>query len=104
MQVYRLKPIDPNHPSWPASCVGSDIEWVKVWASDCEEARSKVARATDAPESEWPTKPAKHRYAKKCYYESPWELREVTSCELDTSPPKPRDDILLSDERPLPRR
>jgi hypothetical protein len=105
MQVYCLKPIDPGHASWPASCVGSGIEWVKVLASDCDEARCKVARTTDVPESEWPTKPAK-RYAKKCYYKSPWELPEVTSCELHTSGSKLRDDgvLLLSDGRRLPRK
>jgi hypothetical protein len=101
MNVFCLKPIKPDHESWPASRVGSKIEWVKIWASSEDDARYKVARATDVPESELPQKPAKHKYAKISYWPSPWELDYVTSCNVDTSKPLPGNHILLSDCRTL---
>jgi len=104
MPVYCLKPIKTDHASWPASCIGSEIEWAKVWASDCDEARSKVARATDVPELELPRKPANHKYGNTPHWESPWEIQDVTLCELDTSGSKPGDDILLPGGRRLPRK
>jgi hypothetical protein len=109
MKVFCLRPIKPDHESWPASCVRSEIEWAKVWASNSEEARRRVARATDVQESELPTKAAKdnQKFAKKRYWDSPWEIPEVTSCELDMSGRKPGDHVLLdhvllSDGRELP--
>jgi hypothetical protein len=104
MSVYCLKPIKPDHASWPASRIGSEIEWVTIRASDCDEARYKVGRATDVPESELPRKPTNQKYGKTPHWESPWELQAITSCELDTSGSKPGDDILLSDGRRLPRK
>ena len=102
MDVFCLKPIKPDHESWPASCVPSHIKWIKLWAS-CEfEARYKVAQATDVPEAQLPRKPAKHKYAPKEYWPSPWELDYVTSCEVDSSISKPGNDILLSDGGTLP--
>lgn len=101
MQVFCLRPIKTDHASWPASCVGAEIEWVKLWASDEHDARYKLARATDVPELQLPTKPAK-KYEKKIPWPSPWELDDVTSCDLDISEPKPGLDILLSDRRRLP--
>jgi len=59
MNVFCLKPIKPDHESWPASRVDSKIEWVKVWDSSEDDARYKVARATDVPDSELPKSPLK---------------------------------------------
>lgn len=100
VDVFCLKPIKADHESWPRSCVESRIEWVKVWAYNSDEARYKVSNATDV--SEIPKKPAKHRYDKIIYVESPWMLSDVTSCELDRSDPRPGNYILLSDGRQLP--
>ena len=106
MPVYCLKPIKTDHPSWPASCVGSDIEWVQVLASDCDEVRSKVARTTEFPDSELPQKPTNQKYGKTPPWENPWDIQDITSCELDTTGSKLRDDgvLLLSDGRRLPRK
>ena len=102
MQVFCLKPIKADHESWPASCIGSNIGWATLLASSDDDARYKMARATDVPESELPRKPSKGKYAKIIYWESPWELSDVTSCELDTSKQKLGLNILLSDGRELP--
>jgi hypothetical protein len=102
VDVFRLKPIKTDHPSWGSSCIERNIEWVKLWAYSEDDARYKVARATDVPDCQLPRKPSQGKYAKILFWESPWELPELTSCDLDTSDPKPGIDILLSDGRKLP--
>lgn len=102
VDVFCLKPIKTDHESWPGSRVGSGIKWAKVWAGDSNEARYKMRRATDVRESKLPKKAVKRKYDKIRYEQSPWELPDVTSCELDLSEPKPGHHILLSDGRQLP--
>jgi hypothetical protein len=66
MNVYRLEPLDPDHPSWRHS-----LEQEMVWACapTPEEARALVAAKAAAPDSE----PG----------QSPWLDPEASSCQLD---------------------
>jgi hypothetical protein len=75
---------------------------MRVLAYDCTEARSKAATATEKLEgSEFQSK---GRYAKIVPQQSPWELPDVTSCELDASAaPKPAiNHIVTEDGTQLP--
>lgn len=97
VMIYRLTPIDPKHESWRRSSVTG--QYVRLWAHDCTDARSKAARATDnlyvdyqAPRS------GKILECQK----SPWELPEVTSCEEDPGEPAPANDILTQNGATMP--
>ena len=82
VMTYRLTPVDLNHESWNRSTVKKQT--VRVLAYDCTDARSKTATATETLEGgEFQSK---GRYAPIVPQQSPWELPDVTSCELDASP------------------
>src|SRR5271165_5583302 len=80
MEVYRLTPKAPHHESWKRSTVTK--QFVKVRAYNCTEARTKAAKATEQTAMEFTPLPA-HRYAPIVLPQSPWELPDVTSCEVD---------------------
>lgn len=70
MSVYRLTPIDQNHPSWQDS---SEQEGVWVGAATEADARDLAARKTAiAKDGRMGTK-------------SPWQDPAITSCTLDPS-------------------
>jgi hypothetical protein len=66
MNVYRLEPADPDHPSWRHT-----IEQELVWACAAtpEQARQLVATKSVAPGSE--------------VVQSPWLDPKASSCVLD---------------------
>ncbi len=70
MNIYRLDPIDPGHPSWQHS-----VEKDTVWASapTANDARALVAEKTrlDAPGA--------------AGFESPWQNKAVTPCVWEPS-------------------
>jgi hypothetical protein len=92
MMIYRLEPVNLDHPSWQAS-------WVKeaVWvlAFDENSARGKVAMATLTAVPTALGAPMAR---------SPWDLVDVTSCIPDPSRADvPSDKAITADGRTLPR-
>jgi hypothetical protein len=98
VMIYRLTPIDPGHESWCRSKVAS--QYVRLWAHDCTDARSRAAKATDNLYQEaQPLRRDRQIESPK----SPWELPEVTSCAEDPGEPAPPpDDVLTQDGAKLP--
>lgn len=93
-------PKDLNHETRQCSCVGSEIEWAKLWAESQDDARWRVARATDV--SAVPKEQGKGKYHKLVDLASPWELPDVTFCEPDRSDSPLGDGIIFSNGIHLP--
>jgi hypothetical protein len=95
--IYCLTPINREHESWERSNIAAQV--VTLLAHDCDNARRRVARAA-APciEIMVPEDPTV-RYSKLVLQKSPWELDDVTECQLDPDQTKavPGDDIELED-------
>ena len=70
MNVYRLDPIDQNHPSWQNS---NEQECVWASAPTPKDARDLVADKT------------RRRVLSETGIKSPWQDEAVTSCILDPS-------------------
>jgi hypothetical protein len=102
-ECFRLTPINRNHESWARSSVKSDIRWIKIIAYDCGDARYKATRITDVMEI--PIRPRTGKYQPMIPIPSPWELDDVTSCELDApGGENPGDGVLTSDGERLENR
>jgi hypothetical protein len=96
--IYRLTPIDTKHETWQRSSVTG--EYVRLWARDCTDARTKAARATD---NHYYDVVARRFGEKLEYQKTPWELSKVTSCEEDPSEPAPpANDILTQRGAKIP--
>ena len=74
MNIYRLDPIDEEHPSWELS---TEKECVWAAAATPKEARDLVAAKT-RPDSGIATTPAHET-------NSPWQNAAVTSCVWEPS-------------------
>src|SRR5258708_10360073 len=99
VSIYRLTPINRNHESWRQSKVTN--QYVRVWAHDCADARTKAARATENLYRDVRT--PKAPYAPIEFQRSPSELSEGTSCAEDpTDPAPPPNDIISEDGTRLP--
>jgi len=66
MNVYRLDPIDPGHPSWKFS-----VEQATVWAAAASEAAARELAAS------------RSGFDPACGGTSPWKNPAVVSCALD---------------------
>lgn len=98
MEVYRLSPKNPDHGSWERSVVRN--QYVKVHAYNCTEARTKAAKATFQNGIEYTSQ---QRYGPIVPPTSPWELSDVTSCEMDgTGDLMPANHIVTEDGECLP--
>lgn len=69
MSVYRLDPINPNHPSWRLS---TEKECVWVGARTAKEARDLAAERTSV-DTQTPADPPRPTT-------SPWQDETLTSC------------------------
>jgi hypothetical protein len=75
---FRLSPIQ-EHPNWEYSITRKAVF---IFANDEPEARRRVANTLYNHEA---VQPPLARYQKITYAISPWEVDDVTSCEVDTS-------------------
>ncbi len=72
MNIYRLDPIDPEHPSWSLS---AEMETLWTAAPSSREARDLVAGKTwRGPHAGADGAPVP---------QSPWQIAGVASCELE---------------------
>ena len=96
VMIYRLRPINRKHESWERSEITAQI--VTLLAHDCDNARRRTARATTTGNMAVAEDPTV-RYSKLVPLKSPWELDDVTMCELDPDQTKgmPGNDIVLED-------
>jgi hypothetical protein len=102
-ECFRLTPINRDHESWDRSRVKSNVQWIKIIAYDCGDARYKATRITDVMEI--PMEPITQKYDPLIPIPSPWALDYVTSCEVDDSEGEnPGDGVLTSDGERFPNR
>jgi len=78
--TYLLTPIDRNHECWVHSKIAP--QRVQVLADDSRQARRRTSGATDCA-----IMAASPDRRSLLVWHSPWERADVTSCELDPSPP-----------------
>jgi len=97
VMIYRLRPINREHESWERSVIAAQI--VTLLAHDCDNARRRTARATAGSNNTMVPEDPTVRFSKLVPLKSPWELDEVTVCELDPDQTKgmPGNDIVLED-------
>jgi hypothetical protein len=81
--AYRLMPINSDHESWKRSKIKPQA--VTFFAYDCVDARLKVAAMTTENVEGAECLSPKERHAQIASPKSPWELPDVTSCELHDS-------------------